>query len=193
MKTADRLISDRPQLRTLANATRQELLDLLVRSGPASAAALARWTGRPADGLYYHLRELERVGLIQEDGQEAGPGRKGVRYRAAHREPAIRHETGPRGNSRDVSAIVGSMLRLGVRDFRRAAAIPGVRTSEPGRELWAMRVTGRLTPADLRQVNRRMRGLRDSVGRAGAKGDLYAITILLTPLGRQRKSRKTKP
>lgn len=187
------LIADRAQLRALSSPARQELLDLLVRTGAASAAELGRLVGRPADGLYYHLRALERVGLIRADGFEEGAGRKGARYRAVHQEPAIRHDAAPGGNSRDVAAIVASMLRLGVRDFRRASALPGVRTQEPGRELWALRVTGRLTPAQVSEANRGIRALRDSVGRPGAKGKLYAITILLAPLEHRARKRQRRP
>lgn len=190
-------ITDRAQLRTLASPARQELLDLLVRTGPASASALSRMVGRPADGLYYHLRELLRVGLVREAGSVDGGGRRAVLYRAAHQEPALRHDVGPGGNSPDVTSIVASMLRLGIRDFKRATALQGVRTREPGRELWALRVTGRLDPADLKEVNRKIHGLRRAVGNAGS-GKLYAITILLAPLEhrarrKQRRLRTKQP
>ena len=183
-------ITERAQLRALASPARQELIDLLVRMGPSSAAALSRVVGRPPDGLYYHLRALLRVGLVREAGTEDGAGRRGALYEAVHREPELRHDTAPGGNSPAVAAIVSSMLRLGIRDFRRAAATPDVRTREPGRELWALRVTGRLTPGELMKANRRVHALRSAVGRPGAKGKLYAVTILLVPLERARKKQR---
>lgn len=193
MRSASRSpITDRAQLRALASPARQELLDLLVRTGPASASALSRMVGRPADGLYYHLRELQRVGLVLEAGSEGGGGRKAGLYRAAHREPALDHDPTPGGNSAGVTSIVSSMLRLGIRDFKRAATLPGVRTREPGRELWALRVTGRLAPADLKEINRRIHGIRKTVG-SKPQGKLYAITILLAPLEHRARKKQRKP
>jgi len=193
MASASRsLIAGRAQLRALASPARQEILDLLVRTGPASASTLSRMVGRPADGLYYHLRELLRVGLVREAGAEDGAGRKAVIYRASHREPALDHDAAPGGNSTDVTAIVASMLRLGIRDFKRGAALPGVRTREPGRELWALRVTGRLDAADLRAINRRIHGIRKAVG-SRPRGKLYAITILLAPLEHRARKKQRKP
>jgi predicted secreted protein len=52
-----------------------------------------------------------------------------------------------------VTAIVASMLRLGVRDFRRGLQQRDVCVSGPKREIWAQRRTARLTAAQIEQVN----------------------------------------
>lgn len=190
-------ISKPAHLKALASPVRQELLDLLVRTGPASAAELGRLVQRPADGLYYHLRALQRVGLLSSAGTRARAGRGEELFRAVHPEPALHHDPSPGGNSPAVIAIVSSMLRLGVRDFKKGAASSDVRTHGPGRELWALRVTGWLSPAQLEEANRRIRALHELPGRRSAKGKLYGITIVLTPLGhrgrkKQRRSRSTR-
>jgi len=188
-----RAISGRAQLKVLVSPLRQELLDLLVRTGPASAADLGGLLRRPADGLYYHLRALERAGLVSKESGRAGAGRKEALFRAVHREPALRHDTSPGGNSPAVAAIVASMLRLGARDFRRASALAGVRTEGPRRDLWALRVTGWLSPGQLADVNARIHALRDAVARPRSKADLYGITILLTPLGHRARKKQSRP
>jgi DNA-binding transcriptional ArsR family regulator len=188
-----REISNPAQLRALASPARQELVDLLARTGPATAGELGRLIGRPADGLYYHLRALERAGLIASGIARPRGGRGERVFRAAHREPALRHDPGSEGNSRAVAAIVAAMLRLGIRDFRKACASADVRTHGPRRELWALRVTGRLSPGELANANRRMRDLRDTLGRRRVKGDLYAVTILLTPLGHRARKKQRRP
>lgn len=198
MTSSRRAISAPAQLKVLASPARQELLDLLARTGPASAAELGRLVQRPADGLYYHLRALQRAGLIRSAGRRVRGGREEALFRSAHREPAVDHDATPGGNSAAVGAIVASMLRLGARDFRKAAAAGLVRTHGPRRELWALRVTGWLSPRDLAAVNRWMRALRDAVGRPRGIGKLYSITILLTPLGhrvrrKQRVRRGAQP
>jgi DNA-binding transcriptional ArsR family regulator len=193
MRSSTQAISDRAQLRALASPARQELLDLLVRSGPASAATLARLAGRRADGLYYHLRELQRVGLVRPAGSRVEAGRTAALFRATHREPSLNHEPGAHGNSRAVSAIVAAMLRLGARDFRKAAERPSVRTQGPRRELWALRVTGWLSAAELAQVNRQVHALRTTVGRPRPRGKLYAVTVLLAPLDHRARKKQRRP
>jgi hypothetical protein len=42
-------------------------------------------------------------------------------------------------------------------------------------------------------ANRGIRALRDTVGQPGAKGKLYAITILLTPLEHRARKRQRRP
>ena len=184
-----RSITSSAQLRALASPARQEILDILARTGPASAAELGRLLQRPADGLYYHLRALERAGLVRA-GSRTRAGRSETVYRSAYREPALRHDVSPGGNSTAVTAIVASMFRLGVRDFRKAAASGAVRTEGPRRDLWALRVAGRLFEGDLEVVNRRIRGLRDAVTRRRTGGKLYALTILITPLDHRARKRQ---
>src|SRR5690349_14485204 len=190
-----KMISGRAQLRALASPARQELLDLLAGVGPATASDLSRRLRRPADGLYYHPRALERAGLVASDRSKSPAGGNGATFRSVYAEPALLHDTSPGGNSREVSTIVGTMLRLGSRDFARAAARGDARTRKPRRELWAMRSVGWLAPADLEDVNRRMQALRDAVaGSAGSapRGRLYGITILLTPLEHRERKKQGK-
>ena len=191
--STDRAISDPAQLTALASPVRQEVIDLLARTGPASPYEIGLLLGRPADGLYYHLRLLERVGLVSATGTRVRRGRSEMLFRAEHRQPALRHDTSAGGNSPAVATIVASMLRLGIRDFRRASATPLIRTQGRRRDLWALRVTGWLTPGQLADVNRRMAALRDAVGRPRSKGRLYAITILLTPLEHRARRKQRRP
>src|SRR5437667_11713853 len=98
------VISGRAQLRALEAPVRQELIDLLARSGPSSAAELGRLVGRPADGLYYHLRVLQRAGLVSSANAPGRTGRSEALFRAVHREPALRHDPSDGGTSPAVAA-----------------------------------------------------------------------------------------
>lgn len=193
MAASRRAISDRHQLRALASPVRQELVDLLARTGPTSAAELGALIGRPADGLYYHLRELQRVGLISPAGSRKRGRRREAIFRSAYREPSLVHDPSPQGNSPAVTTIIGSMLRLGARDFRKAVGLPRVRTHGPYRELWGLRVTGWLTPDEIVEVNRRIVSLQNAVARPRSRGKLYAITILLTPLEHRARKKQRRP
>jgi DNA-binding transcriptional ArsR family regulator len=75
-------LSDKPtrrpltphQIRALAHPLRYRLLELL-REGPATATTLARRLGESSGATSYHLRQLGRYGLVEEDS-ERGTGRE---------------------------------------------------------------------------------------------------------------------
>ena len=115
-----------------------------------------------------------------------------MQFRAAQRVPTLLHDATPRGNTPAVASIVASMLRLGIRDFRNAAASDGVRTQGPRRELWALRVTGWLDPDQIAGINRQIQGLQEAVSRPRSRGKLYAVTVLLTPLTHRTRRRRQR-
>ncbi len=186
-----RYVITRPdQLVALASPARQEIVDVLSRLGLATAGEVAGALGRPADGLYYHLRALQRTGLVRAAGSRGrGRGEEAL-YRTAAPELMLGHDA---RNGRQVSSIVRSMLRLGIRDYSRASAGGSALTRGPRRELWALRATGWLTPRNLGTVNREIRGLLRSVSRPPGRGRLFGITILLTPLDHRARKPQRRP
>jgi hypothetical protein len=85
------------------------------------------------------------------------------------------------------------MLRLGARDFRRALGQEGIRLEGPSRDLWALRTTGWMRPADLRRVNRLFRQLAERSVRTQPPGQLYAISALLAPLAHRKHTTGRRP
>jgi len=61
------LVVETDALQALAHPIRVRVLDALHE--PASAAAVARVVGQPRQNVNYHLKELERVGLIRRVGE----------------------------------------------------------------------------------------------------------------------------
>jgi DNA-binding transcriptional ArsR family regulator len=179
------VIRDRIQLRSLASPVRQEIVDVLCELGTLAVTELAATLDRPADALYYHLRALLKCGLVKRAGHRRCGKRKEVLFRSVSSDLRLQYETGATGNSREVTAIVGSMLRLGTRDFARAFRHGDAKVSGAGRELWALRRTGWLSPPQVVELNRLMTRLSDSVSKPRGKGRLYAITLLLTPVDRR--------
>jgi len=179
------------QMATLSSPVRQELLDVFVRMGSVSLAEVAAALGRPADGLYYHVRLLERVGLVRAVGHRTRAGRQEALYRAAAPDFKLRYAPAPSREARESTRIVTAMLRLGIRDFRRALADPANTLAGADRDVWALRTTGWLPPARRRDVLRRIQAVFDTASGGAPQGRLYAVTILLTPLGRgARRARR---
>jgi DNA-binding transcriptional ArsR family regulator len=183
------VICDKRQMRALAAATRQEIVDVLPRMGTVSVAELAAALGRPADALYFHLRILERVGLIRRAGSRPATRRRETLFRAVGPELSLSYQPGKKGNAREVNAIIASMLRLGIRDFRNAFQDFRSVVSGAHRELWAARRTAWLSRSQIARVNRYIHRLMREMAAPRRDGRLYAVTLVLTPLARQPRSR----
>ena len=179
------------QLAALASPARLEIVEALCAFGPSPAARLAAALGRPADALYYHLRELVRVGLAVASSPGHGPRRPETLFRAVAPRIAVAYDPGSPGNVARVNRIAGSLLRIGARDFRRAFRSGNVVVSGPRREIWVGRVTGRLRPERLETANRllgRLAALFDPEPSPGKRA--YAVTFLLVPVDPVRRPRR---
>ena len=179
------IIRSKRQMRALAAPTRQEIVDVLPGMGTVSVAELATALGRPADSLYYHLRILKRVGLVRSAGSHRLNGRRESLFRAIAPEMSLCYELGRKGNGSQISAIIASMLRLGIRDFSNSFKTADASVSGPNRELWALRKTGWLSQAQIAEVNRYIEKLMHVMAAPSRNGRLYAVTIVLTPLSRR--------
>jgi DNA-binding transcriptional ArsR family regulator len=67
VESLERSLSAR-EVRALAHPLRLRMLEVL-RAGPATATMLARELGESSGATSYHLRELEKAGFIEEDGE----------------------------------------------------------------------------------------------------------------------------
>lgn len=167
----------------LASPTRIEIVDTLEALGRSvSVAELASELGRPADGLYYHLRQLTQGGLIEE---ETAPD--GRRYRLRTRygsRLSLRYRPGATANARAVGRVAGSVLRVAERDFKRALADPAAVVEGPRRELWAARGKGWVGPDELTEINRLLERIMELLQqpRTADKQTLIALSWVLAPL-----------
>lgn len=138
------------QIRCLASPIRQEIVDAVAATGPLSIADLARHLGRAADGLYFHVRALARVGLLIEQSSV----RRGKRFAAVFDVPArplVIEKTPARATS--IGRVVASALRLAARDTNRALKNRTISTQGPYRTLSAGRVKGWLSATDRKRIN----------------------------------------
>ena len=67
MQTAIEILTQPEQIGALAHPVRSRLLDALRT--PDTAAGLARVFGRSRQSVTYHLKELERIGLLRHTGE----------------------------------------------------------------------------------------------------------------------------
>jgi DNA-binding transcriptional ArsR family regulator len=191
-KSNRHLVKDKPQLAALASGVRQEIVDVLPRLGTVSVAELARALDRPPDALYYHIRALLRVGLVVEVGSSRDGRRREALYRAVAPQLELRLE--PRTPAREAaaSAIVTSMMRMGIRDYQRAIGREDFVVSGPDRDVWALRTTGWLTPEKVKKVVRSIQRLQADVSAPKGPGRLYGLTLAFVPLPQRGRARKPR-
>jgi hypothetical protein len=193
MEPATHQISRPRQIAALASPARQEIVDAIEASGPCSAGELAEVLGRAQDGLYYHIRELVRVGLLVEVGRRPTARREESVYDLVGRPLELRYAPGRTRSTADVGRVVAAMLRLAHRSF--AAALRGgqVRAQGPDRNIWAARAKAWLTPSDIREINEHMRAVREIARRGRREGTaLHSVTFVLTPEQSAARRRENK-
>lgn len=168
-------------LDAVASPPRLELLSALG-DGPATTLELAGRLGRSRQSLYYHLRVLERAGLVSVDPPDEGSRERRFRLREGRIAVAA-----ARGSSQDLAAAekaLRAVLRLTAREASDALADPETRFHSALREMIGFRGKVRLSEAKLERANQ----LIDELERLfrPAKGGstdlpLYALTLVLTP------------
>jgi len=177
------------QIRALASPMRQDIMDAVKATGPCSVAELAKALGKPADGLYYHIKRLLDVGLLAEV-QGSGAGRAELRLDVGHPDFYLEYRPSNRGNKAAILRVIGAMVRSAERMFRRAFHPDIAVVKGPRRNLWAARSRGSLSPAELEElndlllrVNALMRsGRRDNQGHGSANRMPYELTYVLAPV-----------
>lgn len=188
------LVENVAEIELLASPTRIEIIDTLEALGDAvSVAELAAQLGRPADGLYYHLRQLADGGLIEE--QEAPDGR---RYRTRTRPGErlrLRYRPGDTPNAKAVGRAAASQLRVSGRDFARALADPASVVDGAQRDLWAARSKGWVGPVELAEINRLLAQAMDLLHRPRRplSGKLIALSWVMAPLDAKPPRRGAAP
>jgi len=172
------------EIALLAAPARQELVDTLeALGGEASVATLAAQLGRPADGLYYHLRLLVRGGLLEELPDD-GEGR---RYRTRvdkGQRLQLRYRGGRNAGAAAVEKVGTSMMRIATRDFAAALKRTDVATEGPERDVWASRSKGWVDQRDLAEINRLLSRALELLHkpRSASRDKLIALAWVLAPL-----------
>lgn len=189
-----RAVSDPAQVRLLSSPARQEVVDTLAAlGGEAGVASLADQLGRPADGLYYHLRALVAGGLVEELPSEEGERR----FRLAGEGVAplrLVYDLGPNGNAAELRAFAHGLLQVAGRDFESALERGDAAVIGTGRELWASRNKGWLSPGDIAEVNALLERLSEltSQPKVAGRDRLISLAFVLAPIDAQPKRRTSR-
>ena len=190
-----RLLRDPEQIRLLASPIRQELVDTLAAlGGEADVAELAGHLGRPADGLYYHLRAMAAGGLVCEAPSLAGRGQRFRLVRIGTAPLRLAYDLGANGNSAELRQFARALLQMAGRDFDQALTQGDATVAGELRTLWASRNKGWLSPADLAEVNALLERLGEltSQPRSAGRDQLISLAFVLAPVRSQPRRRAAR-
>ena len=176
------LISAPEQLEALVSGVRQDIVDTLASTMEMSVRELSRHLGMRPSALYYHMAELERVGLVARHPTGLDGTSAGATFSACEPRLEIDYRLDREENRTALARIARSILRLARRDFERGLRHPAARAKGSTRNLWAARGKAWLTDADLERVNQLLAELSDIFAqKPRTDGTLCAITWVVTP------------
>jgi hypothetical protein len=183
-KTPSGVLENKAALSALVSTVRQEIVDTIeALGGDAAVADIAAHLGRPADGIYYHLRRLVEGGVLREIDVADG----GRRYRTTAqrgKRVRLRYGRGSRADNATVTRLVGGMLRTAERDFGKALRSGDAVGAGALRDLWASRLKGWVDAGDLREINRLLTRLSEMLQqpRATQRDRLVTLAWMLAPI-----------
>lgn len=195
-RTATYRIRTARQIEALASPARQELVDSLAVSGPLSIAELAGDLGRAPDSLYYHVRQLEQVGLVVRRGTRPAGGRSEALFDVPAGRMLIDRDPGTPRETQVLMRLVSSAVRSAERELR--AALESGRAIYrrcARRNAWGARVKGWLSAAELAEVREHLDAIAKIVlgGKQRRGAGLHSVTFVLAPLEPSKRSKARTP
>jgi len=180
------LLEDPAAIEALASAHRLEIVSALGEAGEASIATLAKQLGRTPHSLYYHVKLLERAGVLALADTRRRGRRDEQIWKMTGERILLSAGAGLPASLAKTSKAVESMLRLTSRELsaaiRRHARTGGERTAP----ITGIRMKAHLDDRTLRRVV----ALMDQIGRIVADANrsqrsdrMFTITLVLAPTG----------
>lgn len=181
------VVESHEQLEALSSPARRELIDAVQLLGPCAIAEVAEALGKPADSLYYHVRKLLQVGLLKQVALRRGVRRDEAVYDLPGRPLRLRFNLDHDDTSDLIVSSAAATLRLTERSFRAAVERRQGQYGGPKRDLLCERYRRPLNASELQEVNNHLDAIVEVLSRpvdssAAAKGDVYSVTLAVTPV-----------
>lgn len=175
---------------SILSPVRREIVESMQELGPCSIAEVARATGRPADGLYRHVKILVKSGFLVDAGTRAGRRNPERLYDAAADDfhaPRVRRG-GPASERDMIVRTADALAKSVVRTMRGSAAAGRLHCEDDARNFTVVHFVSWLTPErfeEVRDLAARMARVLER-GRKERHGDLYEVLALASPVTRTR-------
>ncbi len=195
-RPAVKLLRTATERRAIASPLRLELIGLFVDGEPRSAAQIGERMGRPTTAIHYHVRVLEKAGILRRVGRQRSGRRPEALYLpAADMFKMAQPREAPEEAAAAALKTMSTAFRMAERDMKAALTNPSSKTSGPYRTAFGARIHCRLSKKDLAELNRHLRAIEKMMTRAvthhePARSDLFlSLTLALMPL----RNREVQP
>lgn len=176
-------ISSKKQLAELIRPVPYEIRLAMEMLGPCTVSELAEHLGRSAESLYYHIRKLEAVGLIEPSESVVRNRREEIVYRLCA--DRIRLDLTNRSPSFIDALIKGTRTLIRYADRCLSLALCDSETvlTSQLRECRVVQVSKRLSKDQVKELNAKILELESYLEDIDANsGDKkYLITLVLSP------------
>jgi predicted ArsR family transcriptional regulator len=176
------------QYRTLLSPVRFEVFEAMRFLAPCPIADVARCLGRPADGLYQHVRKLQRAGIVRAVGRAKVGRRTQTIYDLIADDIDFSHLRGQ--SAKRVISLAGKMfLSVGRRTLRDALRANAVEFEPEHRNLTILNNLTWLTREDYQALRRQFLDIIAlmEASRRRREGDLYMVMNLACPVVRRSR------
>ena len=119
----DEAILNHEQLECLASPVRNDVFVRVRQLGAASARQVARELGKSSEAVHYHLKQLERAGLILEVARRPAPRKPESIYEPTARRLRLPGPDAAMEDRRLAQKTISNGLRDVIRGFEVASAI----------------------------------------------------------------------
>ncbi|MEM9084040.1 MAG: helix-turn-helix domain-containing protein [Planctomycetota bacterium] len=190
------VVESHEQLEAVSSPARRELIDAVQLLGSCSIAEIAEVLGKPADSLYYHVRVLLKVGLLKQVGIRKGSRRDEALYDLPGRPLRFRFDPKDEMSAKLLIDSAGASLRLTERNLKSAVNSKRGTYSGPQRSVFCTRLRRPLSEAELESVNEHLNAIEEILNRpvdeqAASDGEIYAVTLAMTPIDAQPVNRRS--
>ena len=172
------------QLRCLVSARRHDIVDQLAARGPMSVREIAAAIHARPSALYYHLRELVRVGLVLEAGYRVVRRKREAVYASPAPRMRFRRAFDDPRNDATLVRIAAAMTRQMHRDFRNGIEAPHAESAGAKRNLGLFRLVGSPDATTLRAINKHLDAIAELFWEsAGSSGAALSLAWVMAPSG----------
>lgn len=186
-------VTDPRQRKALASPLRQEILGRWTDGVPRTVADIAAGMGRPATAVYYHMHQLEKVGLLIRVGSRPGPKRDEVLFKPVAKEFDLTPIPGDPEQIADAMAALTTANKMALGDLKASFESGEARFDGPDRSILAFRLHARLSAEKKARANALLDELlalfQDEAAAAkAADAEFFSLTVAMAPLrGRDQK------
>ncbi len=183
------IIREDEQRRAFTSPIRMELIGLFSEGVPLSVSMIAERMGRPATAIHYHVRVLEKAGLLKRAGKtQSGRRPEALYLPVADLFKMEADRQAPEETAAMALKTMATAFRMAERDMKAALTDPKSKTAGPYRNVFGARVHCRLSKKELSELNRHLRGIEKLLSRSHQAHEpspddaFVSFTVALMPL-----------